>query len=392
MIARCARPSGVRGIVAPSAAALALLVVLGCGDSARAEVPERRRDYEDRAPNEYLIIPAVASLPGIGVFVGIISSFSNIADTGVDAAATLAESVDNTDISVQFFAIREIPLFVPGLKLEYWNGHFEVGNFQAYLPGRDSPNFTIPITAEFNFQLIRPLLRLWERRILLSYTLAYFDGFDFDENGNEREFKDYDASAQFQLDLTDDEVDPRKGVRIGYSTTLEAPDTSIFGGTENPGSITGGGETVIVRNYNLALYIPFSKQLTLVWDTQYFSAEGGEEEGEVVAGGSPPLRGYPANRWSDRYGVFSALEARYTVPKNIKLDIYLARGVLEGLQYALFYEVGQVGPDGGSELFEEMHHSYGAGFRVLFEAIVLRLDFANSDEGLQTHLTIDQPF
>ena len=80
------------------------------------------------------------------------------------------------------------------------------------------------------------------------------------------------------------------------------------------------------------------------------------------------------------------------MPKNIKLDFLLAHGVLEGLQYALFYELGQVSPVENHLLYEDMHHSYGAGFRLLFRAIVLRLDLANSDEGVQTHLTINQPF
>jgi outer membrane protein assembly factor BamA len=307
-------------------------------------------------------------------------------------AAAAAESIDNTDISVRALALREVPILPPVLKIEYQYAHINLGNFQAYLPGRDSPNFTIPITAEFDVQVLRPVLRLWERRIYAAYTLVYFDGFNFDDNGNEHPFKDYDASAQFALDFTDDEIDPRVGMRFGYSTTLEAPETSIFGKTENPGSITGGGEDVTVRGYNLAMYFPVSKQLVLVWDNQYFSAKGGEQEGEVVAGGSPPLRGYPEGRWSDRYGVFSALEARYTVPKNIKVDFLLAHGVLEGLQYALFYELGQVSPKENHLLFEEMHQSYGAGFRLLFQAIVLRLDIANSEEGVQTYLTINQPF
>jgi len=373
-------------------AALACAALLLTATSATALVPDRRRDYEERAPNEYLIVPAVASLPGIGVFVGVISSFSNLGDTGIDLAATVADSIDNTDISVQFAALREIPLGLPGLKLEYWYGHIKLGNFQAYLPGRNSPNFTIPITAEFDVQLLRPVWRFWERRISVFYSLQYFDGFNFDDDGNEHRFADHDASAGLRLDFTDDEIDPRRGVRLGYDTTLKAPSSSILGENSDPGNITGGQDEIIVKHYDLAFYIPLTERLGLAWDNQYFSAEGNEQEGEIVAGGSPPLRGYPGGRWSDRYGVFSALEARYTWPKQINLDIYLAHGILEGIQFATFYELGQVSPEPGDLLFEDMHESYGAGIRLLFSAIVLRLDFASSDEGPQTHLTIDQPF
>ncbi|HEX7929239.1 MAG TPA: hypothetical protein VF678_16710 [bacterium] len=354
-------------------------------------VPERRRSYEDRRPNEYLIVPAIASLPGIGVFAGVISSGSNLGDTGVDVAATVARSIDNTDIDVQFIGIREIPLIKQYLTLEYWYGHFRLGNFQTYLPGRHSPNFTIPITAEFDFQMLRPVLRFWERRISLSYSLTYFNGFDFDQNGNEVANSNNGASADFLLDLTDDVVNATKGFRFHYNTTLPAPTRTIFGRTNKPSGIFDNND-ITVENYEMTGYIPLTSRWGLVLDTQFFQARGAEGRGDVIAGGSPPLRGYPEGRWSDRYGVFGAVELRYTIPINYNLDIYLAHGLIEGLQFALFTDMGQVAPRNDSSLFQSMHHSYGAGFRVLLEAIVLRLDLANSDEGLQTHLTIDQPF
>jgi hypothetical protein len=76
----------------------------------------------------------------------------------------------------------------------------------------------------------------------------------------------------------------------------------------------------------------------------------------------------------------------------VKLDIVIAHGVLESLQLAGFYEVGQVSPTQDRTLFEAMHPSYGLGLRALFQAIVLRFDLGHSDEGLQTHLTIGHAF
>ncbi len=371
---------------------LALLwAALPAAAGAQLSVPERRRDYEDRRPNEYLIVPAIASLPGIGVFAGVISSATNLGGTGIDAAATVAHSIDNTDIDVQFLVVREIPIVDQHLLLEYWTGHLRLGNFQAYLPGRNSPNFTIPVTAEFDYQLVRPVLRFWERRINLSASLFYFNGFDFDQNGNEQRDSRHGAQADFLLDLTDDVVNATRGVRFNYRTTLRAPSHTFFGrdhlppGVVNPNAVT-------VENYELTGYIPLTSRLGLVLDTQFFQARGAESRGEVVAGGSPPLRGYPDGRWSDRYGVFGAAEFRYTLPVNYDLDIYLAHGIVEGLQFAVFTDAGQVSPKNNSLLYKDLHHSYGAGFRVLFQAIVLRLDLATSKEGLQTHLTIDQPF
>jgi hemolysin activation/secretion protein len=368
-----------------------LIALLLLAPAAGAQVPERRRDYESRRPNEYLIVPAVASLPGIGVFAGVISSATNLGDTGIDAAATLAHSIDNTDIDVQFLVVRNIPIVDRHLTLEYWTGHLRLGNFQAYLPGRNSPNFTIPVTAEFNYQLVRPVLRFWERRINLSYSLFYFDGFNFDQNGNEQPNARNGASADFLLDLTDDVVNATRGVRFHYNTSLRAPSETFFGRDRTPAGVVDSND-VTVENYEVTGYLPLSARLGLVLDAQFFQARGQESRGEVIAGGSPPLRGYPGGRWSDRYGVFGAAELRYTFPTDYDLDIYLARGIVEGIQLALFTDAGQVSPKNDSKLFTDLHHSYGVGVRALFEAIVLRLDLATSDEGLQTHLTIDQPF
>lgn len=373
-------------------AALAALLLLAClPGAAQALVPERRRSFEDRAPNEYLLVPAVASLPGIGVFVGVIASGSNLLDTGIDVGATAAKSVDNTDISVQAVALQGVPTGIPAFTIDYQYAHIRLGNFEVYLPGRDSPNFTIPITARFDFQLVRPTLRFWERRIELSYGLGFFKGFDLDTSGNEQPLGQHSANGTLRLDFTDDVVDPRKGVRLYYRTTLDAPEHSILGDNEGT-SQTFGGDDVKVHNYDVAIYVPLSEHLFLAWDNQFFEARGREDSSEVVQGGSPPLRGYPAGRWSDRYGVFSGVELRYLQPLGLHLDIILAHGVVQALEYAVFYEAGQVSPENNHLLYEDVHTSYGFGMRVLFEAIVLRFDLANSDEGVQTHLTVGHAF
>lgn len=354
--------------------------------------PERRRIYEERAPNEYLIVPAVASLPGIGVFAGVIASGSNLLDTGIDVGATLAESIDESDISVQALALREIPTGIPHLTFDYQYADITLGNFEVYLPGRDSPNFTIPVTAAFDFQLVRPTLRLWDRRMTAFYTLAFFDGFDLDAQGNETPLRRHSADAGVLLDLTDDVVDPRTGVRLAFRTTLPAPDESPLGKDEGTSDLFGNEGEVRVRNYDVTVYVPLAERLFLAWDTQYFAAEGDIAGDEVLSGGSPPLRGFPENRWRDRYGVFTGAELRYLVPLGVNLDILLAHGVLEALEVATFYEVGQVSPTNDSTLFEDMHPSYGAGLRALFQAIVLRFDLAGGSEGVQTHLTIGHAF
>lgn len=354
--------------------------------------PERRRSYEDRAPNEYLIIPAVASIPGVGVFVALISSASNLGDTGIDLAATLAQSIDDSDIEIQAFAFQNLPTGLSFLKVDYWYAHLNIGNLEVYVPGRNSPDFTIPITAEFDYQLIMPTLEFFEQRLNFAYMLSYFEGFDFDADGNEIPFAQHGASFIFSADLTDDVIDPREGLRVSYSTTLPAPSKSLFGEDSGGSSAFGGSDSLRVQQLGVTFYAPLAEQLFLAWHTIYSRADGGEDSADIIPGGSPPLRGYPQGRWSDRFGFFTAVEVRYGIPIGKMLDFYLVHGVLDSVQLAVFYEVGQVSPSNNSLLFKELHHSYGGGVRALFDAIVLRLDLATSDEGVQSHLTIGHAF
>jgi hypothetical protein len=357
-------------------------------------VPDRRRDYEDRLPNEYLIIPAVASLPGFGVFVGVLASGSNLFDTGMNIGAGLAESISGSDIHLQVAALQEIPIWKRIFTFDYQYGDIKLGNFQAYVPGRNSPNFTYPVTQEFVFQLVRPTLRLWERRITLSYSLSYASGFNVDLNGNEVTSRSHGSSANLALDFTDDVVNPVRGVRFEYQTGLTPPKSSFFGTDSRNSSalLASGRRNLHSEQYTFTGYLPVTDMLDLVGDILYFQAVGDAGD-SIVRGGSLPLRGYPGNRWSDRYGVFGAAEARYTIPLNRRLEIpYLAHGIVEGLQLATFYEQGQVSPDKDKKLFTSMHSDYGVGLRVLLQAIVVRFDIAVSDEGPQTSLTVNQPF
>ncbi|HUJ75081.1 MAG TPA: hypothetical protein VL359_09490 [bacterium] len=370
-----------------------MLALQALGTAARADlVPERRRDYYARAANEYLVVPAVASLPGLGVFVGVIGSAANIQGTGTDAAVAVAESVSGSDIHIQALDARELPLIGHNLTLEYQYADIKLGNFQAFLPGRNSPNFTIPVTAEFHVQGVRPTVHLWERRINVTYSLSYFDGFNFDSDGNQVATRNYGAATTLALDFTDDVINPLKGVRLDYRTSLQPPSFYPWGAPTSSGNLVTSSDKVQVETYTLTGYLPATDRLDLVGDAEFGRAIGGDPN-QIVSGGSPPLRGYAGGRWSDRYSIFGAAEARYTVPVNRMIDVAgLAHGLLEGLQGAVFYEIGQVSPTNNDLLYEDMHADYGIGLRAVFQSIILRFDIAIGSEGAQTSLTINQPF
>ncbi|MDT8447401.1 MAG: hypothetical protein RRB13_10970 [bacterium] len=374
---------------------LSLLALTLFINDASAWIPDRRRLYEDRDENVYMVIPALASMPGVGVFVGVLGSFSNLWGSGVDAAVTEAQTVGNSDgtgsdIHIRAYALREVPLLIPGLTFEYWFGDIKFNDYYSYLPGRDSPNYLIPYTGEFNYYFLRPSYRLWERRFELSYNLVFFKGYEINSAGQEVLQASHAASGQIKLDFTDDWVDPHKGLRMTYSTNLRAPKKSILGTSnteEDPRS-----EQVKTHQYNLGLYLPWGEQTTLALYREWCSAQGLEESDQVITCGFLRLRGYPGGRWSDRFAQTKIAELRYSIPTNLDMDWLLVHGKLEGLQLAGFYEEGQVSPQDDERLTQDIHRSYGAGVRALIDAIVLRLDLGFSEEGPQTHLTIDHAF
>ncbi len=362
---------------------------------ARADlVPDRIRDYDARPPNEYLVIPAVASLPGFGVFVGVIASGSNLLDTGMNVGAGGAESISGSDIHLQAIAFQEIPIWKRTLTFDFQYADIKLGNLQGRVPGRDSPNFTYPITQEFLFQLVRPTLRLWERRITVAYTLGFVNGFNVDENGNEITSRNHTSNGSIALDFTDDVVNPVKGARFSYQTSLTPPNSSFFG--TNSGNarnlLASRRANITSEQFEMSGYLPVLERWDLAADLQFFQAIG-DSDGAIVPGGGLQMRGYPGNRWSDRYGIMGAVEARYTIPLNRRLDIPgLAHGIISGFQLATFYEQGQVSPSKDNSLFTSMHSDFGGGVRLILQSIVVRFDVALSDEGSQTALTINQPF
>jgi len=353
-------------------------------------VPNRRRSYEDRDPNTYMFIPAIASLPGMGTFVGVLGSFSNIADSGIDAAITEAHTIESeTDIHVRAYALREIPLYFEGLSFEYWFGNIKFTDMYMYLPGRNSPNYVIPYTGKFDYYFLRPAYRIWDRRINLTYNLVFFKGYGVSDDGKDEIMANHSASGNLLFDFTDDWVDPRRGLRIGYSFSMTPPEKSIIG--ENTEK-SEDDEVVKTKSLNIGLYIPFGEEFTLALYQEIFEATGKEDSDEVVSGGSLNLRGYPQGRWSDRFGLMRIAEARWHIPTNWKLNWLIINGNVEDIQLAVFAEEGQVSPEKNSRLEEGMHKSYGVGIRALIDVIVLRFDIAASDEGTQTHLTIDHAF
>jgi hypothetical protein len=132
-----------------------------------------------------------------------------------------------------------------------------------------------------------------------------------------------------------------------------------------------------------------------------FHTEGGEEilhrpptyKGANL-GGLWRLRGYPATRFNDRSVIYYGLEYRHMLKWNPLKNITM-KGKLDvdWLQLVGFGELGRVAPDWDfDELHKDMKWSAGAGLRAMVNHLVLRFDFAASEEDMIAQLFIGQPW
>ena len=98
-------------------------------------------------------------------------------------------------------------------------------------------------------------------------------------------------------------------------------------------------------------------------------------------GGPNSLRGYLANRFTDRAAWHAAVEWRtWLIPRGVAFTEAIR---LERLGVALFYELGSVADDWRHLDSATIHDSYGLGFRLGFErTAVFRVDLGFSDEDM----------
>lgn len=108
-------------------------------------------------------------------------------------------------------------------------------------------------------------------------------------------------------------------------------------------------------------------------------------------GGVNRLRAYELGRFYAGHSRTYAMEYRMNFSEHEKLiNLGVLGGLRTNLQLAFFYEQGTVNDD-TSKLNESMKHSTGVGFRALISGMVLRLDFAQGDEGMKTVLFLEYP-
>jgi hypothetical protein len=159
-------------------------------------------------------------------------------------------------------------------------------------------------------------------------------------------------------------------------------------------------------------YIPLGvpksfRQSTLAFDfwTAYSPSWDETSSGEIenrppaytgaTLGGLWKLRGYPAQRFSDKAAIYYSAELRL-IPDWNPFENWPAiqkHVGIQWLQFVPFVEVGRVAPDYDlSELHSDMKWDAGLGIRAWAKGLVVRVDAAWSDEGGGIQMMVGQPF
>jgi outer membrane protein assembly factor BamA len=398
------------------------------GNVTHAEVVERRKDQfgKDFA---YYLYPIAGEIPGMGTAAGIGASVSNMGDSDTDFTGYYVRG----DIKATGAALLDYHVLPQRLIVDVGYNDYKVAS-TSYNRGIDSsPDDLIRPKVEGNYLIGQMTLTFDERRYelfvralrgrnrlieVLDINNQAFTGLDTGwKKGNY-------YSVGGSLDLTDDRLDPRSGVRFEFSSRL-------------PNSNNTDESEYYVNDYNFTGYAPMRQWDTLAFNLFYSRAHVTRQgltdttllqqryglnctqypvgpdrdacqatEDKLLAGklanniygtasplgGTQRLRSYDNWRYYAGQSLFYGVEYRWNLTdERTPFNIYLAKGVRTGIQLAAFWERGMVADEFG-QLFKNGRESYGIGARMILSGVIIRFDLAHGREGAQSQLFITYPW
>jgi outer membrane protein assembly factor BamA len=393
-----------------------------------AEVVERRKDQYGRDFGYYLY-PIVGEVPGMGKATGIGASVLNMGGGDTDFTGYYVRG----DIKATGAALLDYNIMPRRLLFDVGYNDYRVAA-TSYNRGIDSdPADVIYPKVEGAYLLGQLTLTFDERRYelfmrMLSGQHRLLEVLDKNKQAFAEIDNGWKSGSSYtlggSLDLTDDRVDPRKGVRLEFSSRLpndNNPDMSSY----------------FVNDYNLTGYIPTRKWDTLVLNLFYSRAHvtrvgltdyallqqryglncgqytvpadqaacqdteaklldgilANNQNGTATfLGGTQRLRSFDNGRFYAGQAMSYGVEYRWNLTdERTPFDIFIAKGIRTGIQLAAFWERGMVA-DQFSELYKDGRNSYGIGARVVLSGVIIRFDVARGPEGGQSQLWITYPW
>lgn len=392
---------------------------------------ERKRDQFSKN-NNYIVVPAPYSVPGIGQGFLLIAYAGNVFNGYTDLFITKTAG----DVEGLFYAVRDLHLIDERLYFEMFSGDIDKAAVASYKQrGMDSDQneYNILESSDITFRGGSTTLSYFDRMFELSFQYAYGAAsfnriLDKDGNviaeGTEQKHEFSRHMYTMTIDYTDDLQDPREGIRLEMTY-------------ENAGLANSSASTPeqYIVDYNLTLYIPLLSFSTLALN--YFQSDavvtkegetdlttieqelgidctGRPDEAECESakeaviqntfaenkygtasnlGGAMRLRGYPQNRFRAAHQRFYAAELRWNLSdENSPFDLFFMKDIRTGTQLAFFYETAN-SADLTEDLGKTWKSNYGIGFRLITRSgFVYRFDIAEGDEGSQIAAFFNYPW
>jgi len=391
------------------------------------DVPRSRDQYGGEF--SYFVYPIGGEIPGLGSAVGVGASILNFNNSDTDFTGFSLKG----DFEASGYTFLDVQLIPRSLVADIGYYDFVVSPVQYdrgllsskddyILPKAKGKYFLGQVTWTRQQRQYETYLRYGAGETQLLEVLNK-DGKPFDaidDSVDKAKFTTLGTIA----DLTDDRLDPRKGMRFEAAANVPMNDNKYQSG-------------YFVTDLNFTGYQPFFTRDTLAYnffysrahvyneastDYNYLKQNTGlhcegrptiEEQracesveasyiNSVIAqnrygratslGGTQRLRSFANGRYYAGQTLFYGLEYRFNFAKEYTpFNYYIAKGVKTGMQMSLFYEQGSVA-DEGRDLFKDRRTSYGVGFRLLLTGVVVRADYAHGSEGSEFILFVDYPW
>lgn len=392
-------------------------------------IPERRKDQNPTQP-AHLFVPLAYSKPGIGEGLVVLATASNVAGTTADISGVVVTG----DAGGTIINGSEVPLYSDVLFVDFILQDINRASVNHYstrgIDDTGAEDYTLldlSVADESNIELN---LTFFERRLNLYYLYKKFEyqidsvrdntGSIISQFSQPLVSSGNNSGLRFSADLTDDYLDPRRGLRVDLTYR-----DNEAGNVNEPDFYT--------LDYNFLGYLPVGKRDTLVLnyyqsdahvqrqgntdpasirselatncvptDTTCLTTEQELVDNYINArtygtstqlGGDLRLRSFPQGRYQGAHTAFIGAEYRWNFKQEAKpFDYYIWKDVRTALQIAFFAEVGTVS-ETSAQLWDETRHSYGAGFRLIAASgAVYRFDFALGREGPEQILIFEYPW
>lgn len=412
-----------------SAIISSFVFALLCSEATAFDKPERRRDQYP-TDSAYLVLPLPYSYPGIGDGVILLANASNLFGTTTDGFIMEVTG----DAKGRLGHLSELPLIKDKLFFSMDLQNIDsavVNNYESRgMSGSGKDDFTLLEVNQADSKEFNLTYSIQDRRVnfFLSHTTEKFSLTairDSDGDIISALDKPYTSESKenilgFKLDYTDDYLDPRKGMRLGFTIS------------DSPAEDQNDPDFYIT-DISYLYYKPMRNSDTLVLNYFQSDAHVGEQgntnpvdiqnevglscapddsnclqtEQEIITllvdqrsngtssqlGGIERLRSYPQGRYQGGHSAFAGAEYRWNLTSEATPFNYLFwKDVRTGKQIAVFAEAGSVS-EKASDLWDKQEYSVGAGFRLLSASgNVYRADIAYGGEGAEMAIFFEYPW